>query len=41
MYVCILDQAGKTKVHQNIDTNAEAFFELIFPFLDDDGLYYF
>ncbi len=35
MYVCILNQVGKTKVHKNIDTNPEAFFELIFPYLDD------
>ncbi len=35
MYVCILNQAGKTKVHKNIDTDPGAFFELIFPFLDD------
>ena len=35
MYVCILNQAGKTKVHKNIDTDPQAFFELIFPFLDD------
>ena len=35
MYVCILDQTGKTKVHQNIKTDAEQFFELIFPYLDD------
>ena len=35
MYVCILDQQGKTKVHKNIQTDPEQFFELIFPFLDD------
>ena len=35
MYVCILDQAGKTKVHKNIATNPQAFFELIFPYLED------
>lgn len=35
MYVCILDQKGKVKIHQNIKTDAELFFELIFPFLDD------
>jgi len=35
MYVCILDQKGKTKVHQNIKTEPELFFELIFPYLDD------
>ena|GEM_PF-1144126 len=35
MYVCILDHKGKTKVHQNIKTDPEQFFELIFPYLDD------
>jgi transposase len=35
MYVCILDQQGKTKVHKNIQTDPELFFELIFPYLDD------
>ena len=35
MYVCILDHKGKMRVHQNIDTDGELFFELIFPFLED------
>jgi transposase len=35
MYVCILDAQGKTKVHQNIDTDAELLFDVIFPFLED------
>lgn len=35
MYVCILDKKGKTRVHQNIKTDPEMFFELIFPYLDD------
>ncbi len=35
MYVCILDQSGKTKVHQNIKSDPEQFFALIFPYLDD------
>ena len=35
MYVCIIDQAGRTKVHKNIDTDPQAFFELIFPFVED------
>jgi transposase len=35
MYVCILDQKGKMKVHQNINTDPEMFFELIFPYIDD------
>jgi len=35
MYVCILDQKGKTQVHKNIKTNPGLFFELIFEYLDD------
>ena len=35
MYVCIIDQRGKTRVHQNISTDPQAFFELIFPYLED------
>ena len=35
MYVCILDQKGKAKVHQNINTDPELFFELIFLYLGD------
>ena len=35
MYVCILDQKGKTKVHKNINTDPELFFELIFPYIED------
>ena len=35
MYVCIIDQKGKMKVHQNIKTDPELLFEIIFPFLDD------
>jgi transposase len=35
MYVCILDQNGKVKVHQNIKTDPQLLFELIFPYLDD------
>ena len=35
MYVCIIDQRGKTKVHKNIKTNPELFFELVFPYLED------
>jgi len=34
MYVCIIDQKGKIRVHENIQTNPERFFELVFPFLD-------
>ena len=35
MYVCILDQKGKTKVHENIKTDPELLFDLIFPFIED------
>lgn len=35
MYVCILDQKGKTKVHENINTDPELLFDLIFPFIED------
>ena len=35
MYVCILNAKGKVVVHQNIKTDPEAFFELIFPYIDD------
>jgi len=39
MYVCILDQKGKTHVHKNIKTDPMLLFELIFPYIDDIGLY--
>ena len=35
MYVCIIDQKGKTRVHKNIKTDPELLFELIFPYIDD------
>jgi transposase len=35
MFVCIIDNRGKKKVHENIKTDPETFFNLIFPFLDD------
>jgi transposase len=35
MYVCIIDQKGRTKVHQNIKTDPELLFNIIFPFLED------
>jgi transposase len=35
MYVCIIDQKGKVLLHENILTDPELFFDLIFPFLDD------
>ena len=35
MYVCIISHRGKVKVHQNIKTDPEPFFELIFPYFND------
>jgi hypothetical protein len=35
MYVCIIDQKGKTPAHQNLKTDPEALFEAIFPLLED------
>jgi transposase len=35
MYVCILNQKGKTVLHENIKTDPELLFELLFPYLDD------
>ena len=35
MYVCILSLDGKVLVHQNIKTDPERFFELVFPFIED------
>ena len=35
MYVCIINHKGKVRVHQNIKTDPELFFELNFPYLDD------
>jgi transposase len=35
MCVCILDQKGKTKLHENINTDPELLFDLIFPFIED------
>jgi transposase len=35
MYVCIIDQKGKTRVHQNITTDPELLFDIIFPYLED------
>jgi predicted NBD/HSP70 family sugar kinase len=29
MYVCIIDQKGKTRVHQNITTDPELLFDII------------
>lgn len=35
MYVCIFDQAGKVKVHENIKTDPQTFIDLIEPFKED------
>jgi hypothetical protein len=35
MYVCILNHKGKVMIHENIKTDPELFFELIFPFIQD------
>jgi len=35
MYVCILDQKGKTMVHENIKTDPELLFKLLSPYLED------
>ena len=35
MYVCILDQKGKTKVHENINIDPELLFDLIFPLIEN------
>jgi hypothetical protein len=35
MYVCILNNKGKVLIHQNIKTDPELFFEIIFPYIDD------
>ncbi len=34
IYVCIVNQCGKVKVHKIIKTNLELFFELIFAYRD-------
>jgi hypothetical protein len=35
MFVCILDAAGTIRIHQNINTNPEAFLNIIAPFRED------
>jgi len=35
MYLCILDQAGEIRLHQNIKTDRQRFLETINPFRDD------
>jgi transposase len=35
MYVCVLDQAGNTLVHQEIPADAKAFLKIIAPYRED------
>ncbi len=35
MYICIINHKGKVKVHMNIKTDSELFFELVLPFMED------
>ena len=35
MYVCILDAGGNIRVHQNIETDPDAFLRIITPFRED------
>ena len=35
MYICVLNQQGKVKIHENIKTDPDIFIELISPFLED------
>ena len=35
MYLCILDQAGEVRLHQNIKTDRELFLKIIEPFRED------
>ena len=35
MYVCIINQQGKIKIHKNIKTDPAAFIDLIANFMDD------
>ena len=35
MYVCIIDAQGKTKLHQNLDTDPALLFDAVFPYLED------
>ena len=35
MYLCILDQSGEVRLHQNIKTDREVFLKLIQPFRED------
>jgi hypothetical protein len=38
MYVCILNQAGKIRVHENIHTSPQALHCVIKPYLPDMAL---
>ena len=35
MYMCILDAAGRTLVHRNVNSNPDAFRETVTPYRDD------
>jgi hypothetical protein len=35
MYICIIDAQGKTKLHQNFDTDPALLFDAIFPYLEE------
>lgn len=35
MYICVMNQTGKIIFHQNVDTDPEILFRVIFPYLDD------
>ena len=35
MFVCVLDQKGKTMVHENINTDTDLFIQIISPYLGD------
>jgi len=35
MYICVMNQIGKIIIHQNVDTDPEILFRVIFPYLDD------
>ncbi len=35
MYVCILDQAGQTVLHQNMPVDASSLLKIVMPYLPD------
>ena len=35
MYLCILDEKGDVRLHQNMDTDREVFLKAIAPFRED------